>query len=538
MSILANIQNTGINSGKTRSTSNQPAFIVPSGSGLTATISCASTALSVNIDGTDYTFSSDISITGLTAAASSSNTCLMNAPLGTRVAASAQADTRLWGEDWHFYDLAIDNAGSEITTTGLGKYCAFKLVNSTPATEYFIGRIDSSTSIKDCMRGYFYDSSSNPVNRIVFSDNNTVTILRINWIFIKTDGTTDNYASNVYATPTWSSTAPTGPSSGDRWFDITNRTWKKYNGSSWVANNAVLIGMVICDTTNAIAARSFDFSRVFDPKNGIEIEYASASTLRSVGNNKSISVYGKDLFFGNKLITWDMTANLATSVDMYTSSEQANTNYYFYLKDDGDPVISDIEPYPRKDLHGFYHPHNPWRCVGVAFNGSGSDFSSDNTRLESISNPNVILQSVNLQATASTNTRIWYAAGISADSAAVTGSTASTTGLVFTIKTPGYYSIIMGIGHANQGEFTRLHFDDSFAELSTNSSSCTGFSINPNTIIIQQTAAAGPMYCCSPTVFLKRGQMIRAHAEGAYSPAAGAYGGSLLWVHKVRSMEL
>jgi microcystin-dependent protein len=47
------------------------------------------------------------------------------------------------------------------------------------------------------------------------------------------------------------------------------------------------------------------------------------------------------------------------------------------VSDQGKEIISDIEPYYRADLLGWYHPYNPWRYVGqVGTDGSGNFLSS------------------------------------------------------------------------------------------------------------------------------------------------------------------
>jgi hypothetical protein len=61
---------------------------------------------------------------------------------------------------------------------------------------------------------------------------------------------------------------------------------------------------------------------------------------------------------------------------MYNATEQASTMYYLYISDEGETIISDISPYFRAELRGEYHPHNPWRCVGLAFNDGSSDIRS------------------------------------------------------------------------------------------------------------------------------------------------------------------
>jgi hypothetical protein len=356
-------------SGKKRSTSNQPAFITPNGAALSFILAGATTNLVTDINGTTVTVSTDITKSSLTAAPSSNNTCLSN-----DADAADQEDTRLWGEYEHNKVLTVDTMGTEIQSM-VGKYAAFKLDNGS-ATEYFLGYVDSTTQISKCRRGFFYDSSLNPKNRIVFSNNDTITLMKLGWVFITNDGTTVDVS---YTVPTWSFTAPTGPATGDYWYDFANSQWKRYDGASWQIISRVLIGMVVNDSTNCVAARCMDFYAEYDELESIEIEVSTTAIAKVKNDWAKVDVKGNKFSFNQSLPSWNITTDLAGSTDMYDATEQASRVYYLYIKDTGAAVISDISPYYRWDFGvknniGLpYHPHNPWRCVGVAYNSSGSN---------------------------------------------------------------------------------------------------------------------------------------------------------------------
>ncbi len=369
-------------SGATRSSSNQPQFITPNGSALSLVINGGTTNLVYDVNGAAVTCSTNITVASLTAAPSSNNTCLLN-----DTDAADGNNTRTWGEIATVYNprynfnvnesalahkevLTVDNMGSEITAL-VGKWAAFN-VNDGSNDEQFIGFVKSSTEITNCSRGFFTNSSGAPVNRIKIANNDTITLLKLTWVFITNDGTT---ADVTYTNPVWSFDQPGSPSTGDYWYDLSVSQWKRYSGSAFVSINRTLIGVVASNTSNCIAARSFDFWKNPKSTNTFTLRAKSATNVITDNSNASINIYGTDFYFKYYLPEWNITTDLAASADMYTATEQASTYYYFYLKDTGDRVISDIEPIQRPDLYGAYHPHNPWRCIGVQYNDSSSNLT-------------------------------------------------------------------------------------------------------------------------------------------------------------------
>ena len=67
-------------------------------------------------------------------------------------------------------------------------------------------------------------------------------------------------------------------------------------------------------------------------------------------------------------LTWNITTDLETG-----QIEAADTDYYLYVSDQGQEVLSNIKPHNRSDLKGQYHPYHSWRCIGVAHNDSSND---------------------------------------------------------------------------------------------------------------------------------------------------------------------
>lgn len=373
-----------ITSGATRSTSNQPGFLDPNGAALSIVIDATPTSLVFDVNGTSVTASSDITISSLTAAPSSNNTCLINDSV-----AADQADTRLWGEPWHRKTLTVDNMGSEITAL-IGKYAAFMIDNGT-LTEYFIAFVASATELKWARRGYFYDSSINPKNRIVFTDNDVITLLKWGHVFLEDNGTT---ADVSYTVPVYSFDSPSSPVTGDYWYDLANETWKRYDGASFQIIDRTYLGSFVNTTTACVGARCVDFYARYENENNMEVDLSTTAIALAQQFNK-VNVAGNKIDFGLTQASWNMTTDLAGSADMYDATEQATRHYYFYIKDTGDRVISDIQPYFRPDLGGaWYHPHNPWRCVGIGFNNGSSNLTQVESygRVQSktvrLSNPN------------------------------------------------------------------------------------------------------------------------------------------------------
>lgn len=345
-----------ISAGATRTDSNQPIFLVPDGAAAEATVDGTPTNLVYYVNGTAVTISTDETISSLSVAPGSNNTALVNDS-----AADDSESTKLFGE--YGSTLTIDAAGSEITAL-TNKLAAFS-INNGSTDEYLLARVKSSTELIECRRGYFFDSSSLPVPRIAIADNDTLTLLRITWIF----GTNAGTFLKVTNEPVWQATEPTSPVVDDYWFDITNNTWKRYNGSAFVSADATLLGIVVCDSSNCIGARSQELAGNASDVNEIELELSTATTVRAIGNRPSVGIYNSSVSFNYDSPSWDMTVNLESGL-----TEQSSTMYYLYLSEAGEPIISDKIPSDRNgDLRGYFHPHHMWRCVGQVYNDSSSD---------------------------------------------------------------------------------------------------------------------------------------------------------------------
>jgi len=363
---LSNAIGTGLTdnrlvSGRVLTTSAQPAFLVPAGNARTVRIDGTPTNFIYYVNGSEYSLTTDVTLTNLTAAPSTNNTCLINDAV-----AADQYWTKYAGEDGT--EIPVDNMGSEISAL-IGKYAGFKINNGT-TDEYFIAYVRSSTSLTKARRGYFFDSSDNPIPRIVYTDNDVITLMKLTWIFAKTDGT----LTATYNNPVWSDDEPSSPAIGDYWFDYSANKWKVYGVGSYSDADAILVGMCLQDATNCVAARSFEFFKPYDNLNTLELFPESNASVRTRLPGM-ISVWGSTIKNEYNLHAWDMTIDRESGV-----SENASTYYYFYITETGDKVISDKKPHDRRgDLQGYYHPHQSWRCVGYAFNNASSNLTAVNS---------------------------------------------------------------------------------------------------------------------------------------------------------------
>lgn len=357
---FANKINSGLTTGTTGSL--QPIFLLAAGSSAKVTLKGSGTPFIYSIAGTTYTISTDVAITGLTLAPSSSNTAVVN-----DTSISAQTWTKIVGENGTA--LTIATVGLSISNL-VGKYAAFK--NNT-SSEYFIARVGTSTSLVDIRRGYFFNSSNAIVGRSAVTNGDVISLMQLTWLYATTGGA----LVAGYTNPTYSGTAPSSPSIGDYWFDQVHNVWKTYGGSSWVASASTLVGFCIQDTANCVGTRSFDFFESYSATNTAEliIDQTTVATVRSRYIGAQTSVYGTLISQGEGYLSWTTPSNNISGVTV----TNGNT-YYFYVDNLGNTLIDSIPPYDRRsDLLGFYHPVETYRCLGYAYANGTNIFSSVET---------------------------------------------------------------------------------------------------------------------------------------------------------------
>lgn len=489
-------------SGKTRTTSNQPAFLTPSGSGLAFDVKGLTTSLIYDVNGQSYTLSSDLTKSSLTAAPSTNNTCLVNDAV-----AADQEQTRTWGEYGGGPDITVDAMGSEISSL-VGTWQAFK-INDGSNDEYFVAFIESSTKLSRAYRGYFYNSSLAPVKRIKFANNDTITLLKAAWVFLDSDGTTVDV---TYTNPVYAAESPGSPVTGDYWFDLSNALWKRYDGASFQIVTRTYIGVVASDTTSCIAARCVDFDAATSSEINIRLQKSTSEIVIADDYNASVSVNGRTIRFGSTTPDWNITTDFAAPADMYSSSEANSTYYYAYVTDLGDTVISDISPYYRPDLRGWYHPHNPWRMVGSFFNDGSGDIS-DGDHI-SVIRSEVSLHTGNGHGATSTKIRRFSVVEYNVGTA-ISYSDDANLGTVLTINETGWYFI----QYRDQRADTAAHefgVSVNATQLTTRIGLLSNLSEKISHFSNQSgTAEAGGQQ--SVLVILKKGDLVRPHTDGSAS---------------------
>lgn len=337
-------------SGKTRPLSSMSDFIRANGGALEFTVEGDAVDLVLSINNTAVSVSTDLVKAGIVAGPSANNTADVND--------TGMASDFFAGEDGSI--ITIDNVGSEFTTK-VGQIIALK----GPANEIFTGVLKNTSTITNVFRGYYLDSAGTPIKREALSNNDTITLLNIGWVFLEDNGTTIDVS---YATPVIAYEAPNSPATGQYWFDIQNQVWKRYSGTSFEIIDRILIGQVVADDTAVIASRSFDFSKQYDDFNNAFVVEQSDEIVTVRELSSRINVYGFEVVHDLTKLSWNITTDLETGL-----IEAPSTQYYCYVSDEGQPVISDQKPYERLDLKGFYHPYESWRCIAKFFNNSSSD---------------------------------------------------------------------------------------------------------------------------------------------------------------------
>jgi len=146
---------------------------------------------------------------------------------------------------------------------------------------------------------------------------------------------------------------------------------------------SVYLGQAVIDGTSVVAARTADKHQTYYSLNEVTIEVDPTTTtqLRLANVGPQISVYGKFIYHGFKNSNWS-----GADFEGGAGALANNTTYFTYIADDGEFWLSETPPQQRRDLLGFYHPSNPWRCVGYGTTGGSATFVSA-VSLENNSSP-------------------------------------------------------------------------------------------------------------------------------------------------------
>lgn len=353
------LQSTGVNSGASK-TSGYPQYL--EAGGLTGgdnvfTILGATTPLEMTIDGEGYTLETDLISDDLALAPGSNNTCLVN-------------DSYISGDpDWSKtigefgYWITIDTIGSEIEALD-GTIQCFSITNGSE-TEVFVAEIDTTNGkIMPILRGI------GGTNRIAFSDNDTITLLKAHYIFLDNDLAT---IDTITTYPTWSASEPASPSTGDYWFDSTVKTWKRYSGASWEQLGRIYLGYAICDSADCLYVEHDDFNLAWN----VLLSFTSLKKLSSnilLSGSMSVNVAGEIVVINN--------FTLDTSTD-FIAGESLPSNQWFYVYCDkyGALYLSTTAPRKKDSRLGWYHPTEYYRCISMFFSSTNGRHNKDSNTI-------------------------------------------------------------------------------------------------------------------------------------------------------------
>jgi hypothetical protein len=346
---------TGIQSGAAK-VSGYPAFLSPAGgTGNTFDVLGGTTPLTLTIDGVAKQLRGNITSDALSLAPSSNNTCLVN----DVDIAGDPVWSKTIGEFGQY--LTIDTVGSEITALN-GTIQCFKITNGSE-TEVFIASIDTAhNQLIPLIRGI------GGTNRIAFSDDDMITLLKAHWIFLDDDlltiDTTDIYPSRGFV-------APLTPSTGQYWLDSSESSWKRYSGVNWEKLGRIYLGMAICDSAGCKWVEHADFNLQWNGTiNNYDVVSLDATIFSTNATSLKVNVAGV-LVETNQINLETITfSNIEPG---YT--EQASTWYYLYVSKYGEFILSPVVPRKKDERLGWYHPSEYWRCIAFFYNNSSSDFS-------------------------------------------------------------------------------------------------------------------------------------------------------------------
>lgn len=357
-------------SGRVRSGSTQGAYIVPAGSGNGAffSIQGASTNLLYRVGTELITLSFDLTEGSLTTAPVSQNT----ATIDEATMQNESSDSRVLGERGiGFPFITVTGMGTEMLSR-VGKIAAFRVINSTTVeTEYFIGFIESATKISNCRRGFFYGSNDAPIPRIALRNGLTISLMSFGYVFLEKDA---NGIFVSYTQPQFGSVEPATAASGDYFYDTSAETWKRYNGSSFVAVDRILIGYVVVDAADCVGARCLQFFDNDSKFQTVGLEYVSSTSLRILKPFSGLSVGSNDFNFHLSMPTIS-SSDIAASPDSYDSALSGESWWWYaYITGSGEILLSNMEPYFNGASKKYFHPFQKWGCVGRVLS-NGTNFS-------------------------------------------------------------------------------------------------------------------------------------------------------------------
>lgn len=341
-------------SGRTTGNSSQLCALIPNGTSASVTLTASVTPFVYYIGGVQYSITANQTLTGLSLAPTTNNTCSFN-----NTAASGQQWTKFQG--MYGTTLNVSAMGTNILSL-IGQVAGLQA-----GAEQFIAYVNTSLSLTGAWRGALFNSSGTNVTAVGLTHAAEIKLMKLSWIFANTNSS----LAVTYSNPVISATQPTSPSTGDYWFDLTSTAWKTFNSTTWVIANATLIGMTMQNTAACVAARTFDSYKAANALNTLSLDRASTAALVARDMGAEVSIFGSTNRFGPSRPSWDISTGLEAGI-----TETLSVTYYAYMKENGSTVMSDKAPLYRRDLYGLYHPNETWRCLGNIYNDSSTNFAT------------------------------------------------------------------------------------------------------------------------------------------------------------------
>lgn len=352
------LPNNYIVSGLTTGNSSQLAAFVPTGTADSVVLSVGNTSVPFTyfINAVQYSITSNVTVSSLTLAPTSNATAVVLDPV-----MSGQQWTQFLGQygTQILVNSTAANIGSNVSNLA-GQIAGYSVGN-----EYFIGKYNSTVgSIQNALRGGFITAGSTQAPAVTVGNNAVITLNKLTWLY----ATTAASVAVGYTNPTIAAAQPSSPAIGDYWFNLnqTANQWYTYNGTSWLPAGATLVGMCMQNTVNCVAARTFDPAKSYSDLSSLNLTYLSGTQIGANDRGAQVNVFGTTIGFDQTQPIWDITQNLDTG------TVTSGTNYYFYLKENGAPWISQQVPTYRRGARGLYHPSEAYRCVAQAMTNTAS----------------------------------------------------------------------------------------------------------------------------------------------------------------------
>lgn len=357
-------------SGAIRSTSEFPNYLQPAGAagGAIVNILGAATTLTLDVNGSSAEITTDIAKTGLTVAPAANNTCQI-------------FDLSLTGTPDSLFvtEFTVSSMGSELTSK-VGEFVA--LINNS-TNEIFYGRIASTVRLDNISRGFFFDSSLNPIVPDTLTNGNILQIMSLGFVFAEDDGVTIDVS---YTNPVISGNEPGSPATGDYWYDLNLNIWRRFGGATFDEIDRTYIGAVAINTADCIGARPEYFTKAYRDNNTLDVSLETVDIVTSSKPGFVVSTDGQDKRIDFSFFKWDASTDFESGF-----SRTVSRNYWLYITEDGVPKISGHQPYSLQGfLRGDYHPYNSWRAVAKIFNNGSNEFEvvSDSDEIININTAN------------------------------------------------------------------------------------------------------------------------------------------------------